>query len=415
MLAFVIWFAAGLIAYVVAGYPLLAWLWSKVARREVRRQPDHTPSMTLLVPAYNERAVMEAKIRNSLTLDYPGDALEVLVVDDGSSDGTDELVERLPRQGRRLTLIRQQKREGKAAAVNRAMPHAAGDLVVLSDASAMLASDALRSLASHFADPEVGAVSGRIAYRSQSSPVAAPLSVYWRYEDLLRRWESATGTTVGVTGNLFAFRKALFEPLPPRLINDEFTIALSIAARGFRVVYDPQARCDDPAVPRMADERERRARITAGRLQGLGRLVPLALSRPGLAVRLLSHKILRPFLPACVVLLVCGSGVHVWLAGSPSSPTAGAAAALTGWLSWTTLLGTGLLAAHALVGRLARGTSLGRHPVFAIPYLLVATSAGTLVGIVRHVRESQSVAWRTPASSPAAPPGPDTDHTPPTD
>jgi hypothetical protein len=408
MLASLIWFAAGLVAYVVAGYPLLAWLRSKVARREVLWQPGYTPPLTLLVPVHNERDVIVEKLNNSLSLDYPGDRFQLLVVDDGSDDGTDEFAEELGRSESRLTLIRQGKRQGKAAAVNRAMPHATGDLVVLSDASAMLASDALRSLASHFADPAVGAVSGQTVYCPQSSPVAVPLSFYWRYEDLLRRWESAAWTTVGVTGNLFAFRRALFEPLPSGLINDEFTIALSIAARGFRVVHDARARCDDVAAPRMADERERRARITAGRLQGLGRLVPLALSRPVLAVQLLSHKTLRPFLPLCVALLVGGSAVRVWQVGTPSSATTGGMAALTDWLSWFTLLGTGLLLGLAAVGWLARGRGFGRSPLFAVPYLVVATSAGSLVGIVRHLRKSQSVAWRTPVSNRDPPPGPHT-------
>jgi cellulose synthase/poly-beta-1,6-N-acetylglucosamine synthase-like glycosyltransferase len=234
------WLAASLVFYAYAGYPALIVLAATLRPRGVARRAGHTPDATVLVVVNDEEAVIAAKLDNLLCLDYPKDRLQIVVVSDGSIDRTDEIVKDYEARGIELMAVPGPR--GKAAALNQAVPHARGEMLVLTDARQPLAPDAVRALASYLADPTVGAVSGEMHLVAPSEGGVKGVGLYWNYEKLIRRAESRFDSTVGVTGAFYAVRKELFVPLDPRTILDDVALPMEIAMRGYRVVFAPEAR-----------------------------------------------------------------------------------------------------------------------------------------------------------------------------
>jgi biofilm PGA synthesis N-glycosyltransferase PgaC len=279
-----LWLAVGTIFYTFLGYPLLIGLLARCARRPVR-QAAITPRVTLLIPAYNEAAVIARKIENSLALDYPPEQLEIVVVTDGSNDGTADIVAGYADRG--VHLYHQPQRQGKMAAVNRVMPLVGGEIVVFSDANAMIGRGALRALVRNFADPSVGGVAG------EKQVLGGGEGLYWRYESFLKRCDSALSSVVGAAGELFAIRRSLFEPPPPDAVIDDFVMSLRLVEADWRVMYEAEAVATEEPSPTLAGEWRRRVRIAAGGFQSI-RWLPGLLSpaRGWVAWQYFSHRVL---------------------------------------------------------------------------------------------------------------------------
>src|SRR6266545_852297 len=250
--------AITLIVFVYAGYPALMFAISRLSPRPVIRA-DIQPRVSLIIAARNERRDIAAKLENALALDYPKDLLQIIVASDCSDDGTDEIVRGLADRG--VILSRQSARDGKTRAQHRAALISNGDILVFSDATTRLEPDALRKLLRAFADPSVGCVAGRLVYRPEgSSVVATGCRSYWDYESLLKSWESAAGSIVGVSGCFYAVRRSCYAKLASDMI-DDFVIATEMRLHGLRAVYEPEAVCDEraPALrppPRRAQTRD---------------------------------------------------------------------------------------------------------------------------------------------------------------
>ncbi len=377
LLDLVIWVSLTALVYTFVGYPLLMAVWARVRPNPVRSAPI-TPRVTLLICAHNEEDVLERKLENALALDYPRESLEILVVDDGSTDHTAAIARRFAARGVRLES--QSPRQGKSLAVNLGVARATGELVVLSDASPDYAANALGNAVRHFADPTVGVVSGRIRLKDSASMVEVPAGLYWKYQELLCVWESATGTTVGVNGNLFAFRRELFTPLTADTINDEFTVAMDIAKRGYRVLYDPEAITHDIVSSSMSDEVARRARINAGRYQALLQTSFLSLDNVGLTFRLVSHKLSRPLAPLFMIALLIAC-----VAESLRTDDVVAASLLGG---------QALLYGTAWIGWIAERRRWPKIRIVAVPYFFVSGNVAALIGLYRYVTGRQSVTWQ---------------------
>jgi cellulose synthase/poly-beta-1,6-N-acetylglucosamine synthase-like glycosyltransferase len=248
---------AGII-YVYVGYPLLILLISKLRPRPVSKSPI-TPSVTILIAAYNEADCIAATIENKLALDYPKDKIEIIVISDGSTDGTDEIVRRYESAG--VKLIRQDPRAGKTSALNLAVPHAKGEIIAFSDANSSYAPDALRFLAENFNDPEVGYVTGKMVYTNpDGSPIGDGCSAYMKYENFLRDAETQAESVVGGDGGIDAVRKSLYRPMNPDQLPD-FVLPLKVVDQGFRVVYEPRALLREHSLSQAADEYRMRVRV----------------------------------------------------------------------------------------------------------------------------------------------------------
>lgn len=287
-----LFFSLAMIFYIYAGYFLLIALVAAIRRKSVRRA-DTTPTVSLLIPAYNEEAHIEATLRNKLSLDYPPDKLEIIVISDGSTDGTDALVQAVAHP--QVRLIRQEARAGKTAALGRAVGEARGEVVVFSDANSLYAPDALRKLVRNFADPDVGYVTGKMVYVNDAdSTIGESCSAFMRYENLLRRLETRAGSIVGVDGGIDAVRRHLYRPMRPDQLPD-FVLPLKVIEQGYRVVYEPEAILREPALDNPQDEYKMRVRVALRALWALHDMRHLL--QPGrwgfFALQLWSHKGLR--------------------------------------------------------------------------------------------------------------------------
>jgi hypothetical protein len=286
-------------------YPVYIGLRSRGKAPEVPPDPAQWPSVSVVVAAYREGAVIGAKLDELTTADYPG-PVEIIVVADDDATAT-----AARRPGVRV--LSSGERLGKARAVNRGVAAAMNDIVMLTDANAELAPQAMRMAMRYFSDPTVGAVAGE---KRVDDPAGAQ-GFYWKFESWLKRCESATGATIGVVGEMLAFRRTAFRPLPADTAVDDAWLALDVLEAGLRVVYEPEAYSIETSSPTYTDEWERRTRIVAGNLDMLWRrrdaLVPGALP---VTPQLWGHRLVRssfgPMAHVALVALSVPAARHSW-------------------------------------------------------------------------------------------------------
>src|SRR5262245_32859697 len=208
----VFWVSFAFVLYVYFGYPALLMLCRRVGARPVNRQYCE-PTVSIVIAAHNERERLEAKLKNCLALDYPKRKLQIVVSLDGPTDGSEFVVRRYVSQG--IQMLHSKQHLGKAAALNRALWRAKGEIVVFADVRQRFARNAIRELVANFADETVGAVSGELLLMDESEQEATTdLGLYWRYEKALRSMESEIHSVAGATGAIYAVRRELYEDLP---------------------------------------------------------------------------------------------------------------------------------------------------------------------------------------------------------
>jgi cellulose synthase/poly-beta-1,6-N-acetylglucosamine synthase-like glycosyltransferase len=314
------WICAFIVFYTYIGYGLLIYALVRIKERFRPPLPptlppdDDLPALTLFITAYNEEAVVDEKMRNTLALRYPANKLTILWVTDGSNDDTNLLLARWPQ----ATVLHRPEREGKTAAMNRGMGFVTTPLVVFTDANTILNPDALRAIVLQFADPRVGCVAGekRIAMpqaEGGEGNAADTEGFYWRYESALKALDARFYSVVGAAGELFAIRRELYVEMPRDTLLDDFILALRIAMRGRVTAYCRDAYAVEDSSPSMDAEQQRKVRIAAGGLQSVWRL--RALLNPfrygRLCFQYLSHRVLRWTLtPLCLLLIL---PTNVWL------------------------------------------------------------------------------------------------------
>ncbi len=292
------------ILYTYIAYPLLVWVAARAFGRRVRKAP-YEPTLTLIIPVHNERDNIARKLDNVLSCQYPRERIELLVVSDASTDGTDELLREA--ENEQLKLLSLPQRSGKAAAMNAAAHRARGDILVFMDARQQLEPDALRAITSNFSDPSVGLCTGELSLLSEGGTAQA-LSLYWRYERWIRRSESRLHATFGATGALMAMRRELFSDLDPETILDDVVLPLRTIAAGFRSIHEPEARLHDAASQFWAQESRRKVRTLAGNFQLI--FHPRRMANPftpRTLVQFVSHKLLRLLIPPALVCLLVSS------------------------------------------------------------------------------------------------------------
>jgi cellulose synthase/poly-beta-1,6-N-acetylglucosamine synthase-like glycosyltransferase len=374
MLRLLFWISAAFPVYVYFGYPLLLWGLQAIFRSSARTDAVE-PSVSLLIAAYNEAAVIADKIRNSLALDYPADKLEVVVASDGSKDATAAIVGSFTggESGGRVRLLNFEENRGKMAVLNDAIPELRGEIVAFSDASSKLAPDSVRKLVHSFNDPHVGAASGvyRLLKQDQAR-LGSQEDFYWKYETFLKVQEAKLGAFTGAHGSLYAIRRALY-PFPSRdTINDDFTIPMRILERGFRVAYVPAAVAYEEA--HEMEGFSRRVRITAGNIEQMREIKGLIWPpRPFVLFCLLSHKAGRLVVPVFMLIALatnialCGQFPYNWL-----------------------LLGQALFYAIAVAGAVV---SL-RPKVLRLPYYFCMINSALFAWVYQALRHKRAIPSR---------------------
>lgn len=298
-LAITFWLSLGGIIYTYFGYPIIIALLAGIFSKTEQSKPA-TPSVTLLIAAYNEETVIRSKLNNCLSLDYPNERLQILVVTDGSSDETPKIVDEFG--SRNVKLLHQPERKGKMAAITRAISQIESEIIVFSDANNIYQPDTIMQLVAPFSNPGVGAVTGAKVIEKGDGSLGNSEGLYWKYESFIKRCESQLGSCTSAAGEILAIRKKLYVNPPPKIINDDFYIAMQIIRQGYRLVYVPEARSSERVSLTAQDEIIRRTRINAGRYQAIamaGQILPF--NRPILVWQVISHKFLRPLVPFCMI------------------------------------------------------------------------------------------------------------------
>jgi len=371
----IFWLCLGLLVYVYLGYPTLLAL---LPKRDVAARTDlpdaDLPRVSLVVAAHNEEKVIEEKVKNCLALDYPKDRLEIWVASDGSSDGTNEILAGYEGQG--IHVHRVEPRGGKTRALNLTVPMATGEVLVFSDANAMYRPDALRKLVRHFKEPKVGGVTGDVRLLNDDISFGQSEGLYYRYERWIQLMESRFHSIIGVDGAMYAIRRELFVPPSNNIILDDFVISMTVAAKGYRVLYDPESVATESATPDAAQEFRRKIRISAGAAQAIKQREGLPGPGQGrLLYCYLSHKVLRWLSPwfllgvliANLHLLGCGWGYVLFLAAQLA------------------FYGAALVGVRRSGGRMPRWVQ--------VPFFFVLQNAAYLVGVVKGGLVEQRGTW----------------------
>ena len=306
--AYAFWFAACLMLYTYAGYPLWMYLRSRLHPRP-QRQGSTLPTVSIILAVHNGAALLRQKVAHLLALDYPQDRMEIHIVSDGSTDGTDDILKEF--QDPRVKCFRCSAHCGKAAALNIGMQGASGEILLFLDIRPWIESRALQLLISNFDDPRVGCVTGDLVLREDGHNAGARAvgGLYWRYEQWIRNCEAKVDSPLGVYGGFYAIRRKLASILPEGTILDDMLQPLSVIRQGYRSVLDLRARVYDIWPKSLRGEFHRKVRTLAGNFQLL-QLAPWLLSRQNrLRFELISHKLMRLLVPILLVILLMSSAL----------------------------------------------------------------------------------------------------------
>jgi len=335
--------------------------------------------VTLIVAAYNEECILSEKITNTLQIDYPSHLLRVIFITDGSTDGSSELVRQFPF----ITLLHQSPREGKSAAIKRAMRHVQTPVVVFSDANAMLNADCLKAIVRHYSDPAVGGVAGekRIKSNPRNSGLGEAEGMYWRYESFLKQQDSNFNTVVGAAGELFSIRTELFELRENNLILDDFVISMQVCLEGYKIKYEPCAFAVEYPSASLFDEEKRKVRIAAGAFQATGYFTQRLrfFQYPLLSFQYFSRRLLRWI--ACPFLIAVIFFTNVWLVADNQ-----------GMIFNSLLVLQVLFYSLALIGRffILSGFRVG---ILNIPFYFFFMNACLVKGFFQYRQGRQTVLW----------------------
>jgi cellulose synthase/poly-beta-1,6-N-acetylglucosamine synthase-like glycosyltransferase len=304
---FVCWSSAALLLHVFVGYPLLVWMQARLRPLPVARRAI-LPTVSIVMAVHDGERFIRAKLASLKQLDYPAELIDIVIACDGCHDTTVTTARRSTDP--RVTVLDFPNRRGKAACLNDAVALTRGEVLLFTDVRQKLSPVALKELVANLGDPTVGAVGGELHMENVRSGFAQGVDFYWRYEKGIRHAESLSGSTIGVSGALYAIRRSLFQPLPAGTVLDDVLVPMRVAAQGKRVVFEPKAMAWDQPSQLPEEERRRKIRTLAGNYQ-LIQLAPWLLApwRNPLWFRFVSHKLLRLFAPWLILALTISTGL----------------------------------------------------------------------------------------------------------
>ncbi|MEP6466848.1 MAG: glycosyltransferase family 2 protein [Parafilimonas sp.] len=297
--------------YNYIGYAFIIYLLNRISPKFKNIKPlNYYPSVTFIVAAYNEQEIIEKKIENTLKLVYSSPQIEYIFITDGSTDNTMEIIARY----NEIKLLHQPAREGKSAALNRAVLAATNDILIISDANTFLNTNAIENITAHYSDELTGGVAGEkrvVESSDDTGNIGGREGLYWRYESFLKKIDSDFYSVVGAAGELFSVRRNLYENLPASTILDDFVVSLKVAEKGYRIIYEPKAYAMEFASISLKDEKKRKVRIAAGGFQSIAMLSSLFKfwKHPRLTLLYVSHRVLRWTLSPLALILIFISNI----------------------------------------------------------------------------------------------------------
>ncbi|MFI5133328.1 MAG: glycosyltransferase family 2 protein [Chitinophagales bacterium] len=382
---FFFWVSLTILFFCYIGYGILLFLFNKIKLFFTRYKKDNELEelvpVTLVVAVYNEAAILEAKIKNTFNIDYPAEKLQVIFVDDGSSDNSSRIIKQYPS----IKLLQQPERKGKPAAIKKAMQIVQTPVVIFSDANAMLNEKCIRKMVPHYANQKIGGVAGekRIFRNQHVSAVGEAEGFYWQYESFMKKQDADFNTVVGAAGELYSIRAALFTELDDDLILDDFITSMQVCLKGYRIKYEPGAYSTETPSASLAEEEKRKTRISAGAYQSIGYLKKAMniFKYPMLAFQYISRRFLRwTFCPLMLIILLM---TNIFIMNSHSQNN------FYSWFMYAQILFYGL----ALLGWLF--VRMGwRTGIMNIPFYFVFMNYCLVNGFITFLRGQQTVLWK---------------------
>lgn len=376
MSEFLFWTSIAVILYTYIGFPLITWLRGAMFPRAFRTA-EIFPEVSVLIAAHNEESSIGAKVSNMLALDYPADRLQIVVVSDGSTDRTMEIL-RTFNTPRVISL--DLPRGGKAAALNSGVRHCTGEVLVFSDANSVFDQNALRALVAPFADTSVGGVAGDQRYLKGGSRSAADAGErsYWNFDRLMKVWQSRAGNVTSATGAIYAIRRSLFRTVPEG-VTDDFATSTQVIAQGYRLVFAPDAAAYEPVASSSGVEFGRKVRIITRGLRGVLQMRRLLnpLRHGFYSIQLFSHKVLRRQMVFPLLLMLITS---ILLART--SPVYLLAA-----------IGQVSFYGVAAVGCVFNGTKFGRRKLISIPFFFCLVNFACVIATIHSLTGQRVVVW----------------------
>lgn len=386
-LKIVFWTLLFVVFYAYIGYGILLFVIIKIKRlssvsQKVTPDPSYEPDVTLFIAAYNEKAFIAEKIKNSRELDYPAEKLHMVWVTDGSDDGTPDELSKY--EG--VEIYHLPQRSGKIGAMNRGMSFVKTPIVVFCDANTLLGRESIRRIVSLFSNPKVGCVSGekRIFSKDKDAAAGAGEGLYWKYESTLKKWDAELYSVVGAAGELFAIRTELYREVEHDTLLDDFIISLRVAQDGYTIQYDPEAYAIETASANVKEELKRKIRISAGGIQSVVRLRSLLnfFKYGTLSFQYISHRVLRWTLAPLALLFLIPAGLILALNEG-----------ILGFGMFSTLFWMQILFyLSALLGWYLENRSI-RVKLLFVPYYFFIMNLSVFLGLKRYLKGSQSVNW----------------------
>ena len=368
------WVILAILFYIYLGYPCFLFVLT-VFKKSVKVN-NQVKSVTIIIPARNEEKIIKSKLDNCLSLNYPENLLEILVVSDQSTDKTENIVTSF--KNTHIHLISLTERHGKTAAQNMAVERAKGEIIVFSDANAMYDNDAMIHLTKHFENLNVGCVSGELCYHNpDKSVVGEEENFYWKYEKWIKRHEDQVGSILGANGSIYAVRKSEYIPLGHDIISD-FIEPLLIASRGKKVVFEPLAKSYEIASDKFIQEFQRKRRIISRSLYGLMQYAWLLnpLKYTMLSFELYSHKLLRWLSSFFMIILFI---LNMFLIGYSK-------------VLFLLFILQGLFYLIALLGFLVKD-KIKLSPIFFAPYYFCMINYASFLGVIDYLKGQPAVFW----------------------
>jgi poly-beta-1,6-N-acetyl-D-glucosamine synthase len=381
---YIFWISLGLLFYIYVGYGLLAGILGLFRpKRKFDIKLAAVIPVTVIIPAYNEKNILGEKIRNTIRALENFENSQVILITDGSSDGSAEL--KFP--DKRIVHLHSPDRLGKSAAINKAMENASGEIIIVTDANAMVNLEAFEKLVARFSSEKTGAVSGEKKV-SPGTGSAGNEGLYWKYESFLKRQSANMYSLTGAAGELLAFRKSLFKPLPVDAILDDLQLSLDIVRQGKIIDYEPKAFALEPPSLSIRDEFARKVRISAGVFQTLKRngFVFNPFKHSIFVFQFISHRVFRWTLTiVCLILLFVSDLLLVdGNQFDPLSVTFNFCFAVQLFFYFQVVLG--------LVFR-----NIKLPGLFFIPFYFIMMNAAVAVGFFRYLGNRESVMWKKAA------------------
>lgn len=374
----VFWSSIIIIFYAYAGFPLVLFVSGMIRNRKVQKA-SITPSVSLIIAAYNEEAGITKKLENSLELDYPSDQLEIIVVSDGSDDNTENIVRGYADKGVKLMSL---ARRGKIFALKDAISASSGEILVFSDANTEFHSESIKKLVSNYADKQVGGVCGNQVHRDNlnTDNTAKGEKLYWGYDKWLKKMETLTGSIVSADGAIYSIRRELFQFPKSTAVTDDFAISTAVIEQGYRLVFEGEALAAEDTMSGADQEFGRKVRIINRGLRGvfLRKNLLNPFNYGFYSLILFSHKLLRRLVPIFLLSLFTAS---IFLSGESN------------FFYWA-MVAQLVFYTWAGISYMLKDTHIGQSKIFYIPFFYCLANAASLIAFCKLLSGTKIELWQ---------------------